>query len=117
MGAFARVVFVWGTGSDCWIGSCAHPPLAHSRLVCPPSRARQAASPNLSVKDARARIEQLATPGVYTDDKAFVHFVHDSAAAIEKEIASVKQASVKARLASLLDGLSADEKKQVLSGL
>jgi len=41
----------------------------------------------------------------------------NSSASIEKDVASVKQAAVKASLASLLEGLSAEERKQVLSGL
>lgn len=31
----------------------------------------------MSVTDARARVAHLATEGVYADDKAFVHWVHD----------------------------------------
>lgn len=41
----------------------------------------------------------------------------DSGAAIAKELSSVKQAAVKQSMASLLEGLSPEERKQVLSGL
>lgn len=40
-----------------------------------------------------------------------------SAATIDRDVASVKSAAVKASLASLLSGLSPEEKKNVLSGL
>ena len=40
-------------------------------------RRLQGASPGLGVKEARARVAHLASEGVYTDDKAFVHWVHE----------------------------------------
>ncbi len=80
-------------------------------------RQLQAVDAHIGVKEARDKIAALATAGVYGDDKAFVHWVHDSASVIEKQMSSVKHAAVQASLVSLLKDLSPEEKKKVLSGL
>lgn len=80
-------------------------------------RAMQKADTSLSVQDGRERLEALATSNVYGDDKAFVAWVAESGSKIEEQLVSVKHAAVKASLASLLEELSPEERKKVLSGL
>ncbi|TFJ85787.1 hypothetical protein NSK_003291 [Nannochloropsis salina CCMP1776] len=80
-------------------------------------REMQRVDPTVSVQQGREKVSALASTAVYEDDKAFVAWVEESGEAIAKELEKVKQAAVKVSLAALLEGLSAEERKQVLAGL